>query len=563
MFGGLVCPRDRIPLTVSGLVQVCRLASAIALGAGCVGAIPAADGAGAPASGGAGPSSVPRGAPPPPACGGELAPARIWRLSDEQYRRAVADLLPGVTVPEVSTPGRSGAEFVDAADLFPASGALVADLHSAARAVAAAAVVDLPSRMGCAAGQAERACAEAFIDRFAARAYRRPLEAADRQALAALFAAGAAESVRAGVELVIEGILQSPSFLYRTELGAPGAGPRFELTAHERASALSFFLLGSIPDEGLVRAANDGSLATPEGYRRQIERLLADARVRQNLGRVFGKWVGLGAGITTELDPDQYPGYDDALKQSMVEESARVFDDLLARGGTFTDLLTGRRTFVDQRLAALYGLPAPGAGFVEVMLPAAERAGLLTRAAFITNQSRGEPIVHRGKWVREELLCGEMPEPPAGVNTTPPVDPNLTARQFAQMRMADGSCSACHALMDGIGLTFGHYDALARFVTKDDQGRPIDASGQVEGSDVAGPASDVLQLSQRLAGSAQVRACVETRMLSYALGRELDPEAARCEQQRIDAAIAGGGHRLLDLMGAIAGAPSFQVRGQL
>jgi hypothetical protein len=200
---------------------------------------------------------------------------------------------------------------------------------------------------------------------------------------------------------VIEGVLQSPSFLYRTELGALGASGRVELTAHERASALSFILLGSIPDEALMRAANDGSLATPAGYARETQRLLSDGRVRQHLGRVLSKWVGLGAGVTTELDPDQYPDYDDALKQSMVEEAGRVFDDLLARGGTFADLLTGRRTFVDQRLAALYGVPYAGSGFVEAMLPADQRAGLFTRAAFIANQSRGEPIVHRGKWVRE------------------------------------------------------------------------------------------------------------------------------------------------------------------
>jgi hypothetical protein len=562
MYAGLVSPRGRITrLTVSGLAQLGQLAAVIVLGAGCVGSIPnAGDQVVAPP--GPHDSSNP---PPTPAaaCGGDATPARIWRLSDEEYRRAVADLLPGVTVPEVSTPGRSSAEFVNAADLYPAGGALVADLHSAAKAVAAAAITDLPTRLGCAAGQAERACAEAFIERFATRAYRRPLEAGDRQALSVLFTAGAAESVSAGVELVIEGVLQSPSFLYRTELGAPGAGPRFELTAYERASALSFFLLGSIPDEGLLGAAADGSLATPAGYSREIQRLLGEPRVRQNLVRVLNKWVGLGAGVTTELDPDQYPVYDDALKQSMVEEAGRVFDDLLGRGGTFADLLTGRRTFVDQRLAMLYGVPYSGTGFVETTLPADQRAGLFTQAAFIANQSRGEPIVHRGKWVREEILCGDMPEPPAGVNTTPPVDPTLTSRQFAQMRMSDMSCGACHQLMDGIGLTFGRYDAVARFTTKDDQGRPIDPSGQVEGSDVAGPVGDILQLAQRLAGSGQARGCIETRMLSYALGRELNADAVRCEQQRIDDGIKSGGYRLLDLMGAIAQSPAFHVRGEM
>jgi hypothetical protein len=562
MYRGLLSPRGGItPLTVSALAQLCPLAFAIVFGAGCAGSISGSGDQGvAPPGPGAPGNSAPGAAG---LCGGDVTPARIWRLTDDEYRRAVTDLLPGVTVPGVSTPGRSNAEFVNVADLYPASGALVADLHSAARMVAAAAVTDLPTRMACAPGQAERPCADAFIERFATRAYRRPLEPADRQALAALFAAGGAESVSAGVELVIEGVLQSPSFLYRTELGAPGAGPRLELTAYERASALSFFLLGSIPDDGLIRAASDGSLATAQGYGREIQRLLGEPRVRQNLVRVLSKWVGLGGGITTELDPDQYPIYDEALKQSMVEEAGRVFDDLLASGGTFADLLTGRRTFVDRRLATVYGVPYDGTGFVATTLPADQRAGLFTRAAFIANQSRGEPIVHRGKWVREEILCGDMPEPPAGVNTTPPVDPTLTSRQFAQMRMSDPSCGACHQLMDGIGLTFGRYDAVGRFVTRDDQGRLIDPSGLVQGSDVAGPADDIIQLARRLAGSGQARACIETRMLSYALGRELAADAVRCEQQRIDDGLAAGGYRLLDLMGAIARSPAFHLRGAM
>jgi hypothetical protein len=556
MFAGSVCPHGRNPpLTVLALAGFAQLAAAIVSTGGCTGSIAGGEDTSATRSGGSGPASVPA------ACERDTTPGRIWRLSDEEYRRAVGDLLPGVKVPEVSTPGRSSAEFVNVADLYPASGALVADLHTAAQAVAAAATTDLPVRLACTVGQPERACAEAFIERFATRAYRRPLEPADRQGLAALFAAGAAESVTAGVQLVIEGVLQSPSFLYRTELGPPGASGRFELTAYERASALSFFLLGSIPDDQLLHAAQDGSLATATGYTGEIRRLLGDGRVRQNLGRILTRWVGLGGGVTTELDPDQYPAYDEGLKQSMIEETGRVFDDLLSKGGTFADLLTGNRTFVDRRLAMLYGIPYSGSGFVETTLPADQRAGLFTRAAFIVNQSRGEPIVHRGKWVREEMLCGEMPEPPPGVNTTIPMDTNLSARQFAQMRMSDTSCSACHQLMDGIGLTFGHYDALSGFVARDDKGRPIDPSGQIEGSDVAGPVADVLQLARKLAGSAQARACIETRMLSYAVGRELAAAEVRCVQEKIDERLRPDGYRLLDLMAAIAESPAFHARG--
>src|SRR5204863_1794722 len=137
-----------------------RLASATLLVVGCIGSINSEhDPAPVPAGNGGGHGAGK--AAPAPACGGDATAARIWRLSDEDYRRAVADLLPGVAVPEVSTPGRSKAEFINLAELYPVAGALVADLRTAAKTVAAAATADLPARMACSPGQAERACAEA------------------------------------------------------------------------------------------------------------------------------------------------------------------------------------------------------------------------------------------------------------------------------------------------------------------------------------------------------------------------------------------------------------------
>jgi hypothetical protein len=421
-------------------------------------------------------------------------------------------------------------------------------------------VTDLSARLACAAGSDQRACAQAFVLRFAERAFRRPLEAADRDGVTALFAAGARTSVGDGVRLVIEGVLQSPSFLYRTELGA-AAGQAVALTPYEVASALSFFLLDSLPDPELLAAAADGSLASAEGVAHQVDRLVALPRVRENLGRILLKWSGLGAGVTTELAADQFPTYDENLRRSLETEAARFFGELLAGGASVADMLTARQTFVDQRLATLYGVPHAGAdaaAFLPVTLPEGERAGLLTQAAFLVSKARGEPIVHRGKWVREELLCGDIPSPPPNVNTDPPEGEDLTARQFSQRRMASGTCGPCHGLMDGVGLTFAHYDPLGRYITRDEKGAPVDASGDVTDTDFDGPVPDALALVRKLAASNQVRGCVETRMLTYALGRDVADNA--CEQKRVDARISAGGGRLLDLMAAIAAGPGLRTR---
>jgi hypothetical protein len=511
----------------------------------------------------AGPADPPghTGDPPvlPGDCQADPTPARIWRLSDEQYVKAVGDLLPGVKVPAITTPGRSNAEFLNMAELYPVSGALAVDLRASAKAVATAAIADLPQRMACAAAEDERACGEAFVRRLATRAFRRPLDAADQDALTKLFAVGAQTSVKDGVRLSIEGVLQSPSFLYRTELGS-GAGATVALTPYELASALSFFLLDSIPDPPLWQVAEDGSLDRPEIYQQQVDRLLGDPRVRENLARVFLKWSGLGGGVTTELPTDQFPSYDQALRDSLMGEATRFFGDLLAQGGTLADLLGSRRTFIDQRLATLYGVPYQGGGdFVATTLPAGERSGMLTQGAFLVSKSRGEPIVLRGKWVREELLCGDIPSPPPNINTDPPPGEELTPRQFSQRRTSSSVCGACHQLMDGIGLAFANYDPLGRFVTKDDKGAALDASGDIQMSDFDGRVNGALELAGRLGKSRQARNCVETRMLSYALGRDVASGDAACEQRRIDARI-GADARLLDLLGAIALGPGFRAR---
>jgi hypothetical protein len=533
------------------------LLAGVAFGVSCTGIVQESPD---PAGGTAPPGvpSGPGGSAPAGVCATTTA-ARIWRLSDEQYAAVVADLLPGSTVPLVSTPGRSTGEFINLADRYPVTGGLASSVRASAKAVAADAVKDLPRLLGCGAGQAQAACASAFVERFASRAFRRPLQAAEKEDLTALYAAGS--DAATGLRLVIEGVLQSPSFLYRTELGKGGAaGQPVALDAYELATTLSFFLLNSIPDDELWRAAQDGSLARPDVFDKQAARLLQLPRVRANLARVFLKWVGLGAGVTTELAATDFPEYDEPLRASLLEESNRFLTDLIVRNGTFTDLLTSRSTFVDRRLAQLYGVTFPGAsGFAAVTLPAGQRAGIITQGGVLTSKSRGHPVVIRGKFVRKELLCDDIPSPPPTVNTAQFSNSGLSERQEAQARVGDAVCGACHQLMDPIGLAFSQYDPLSRFSSKAPDGSTVDASTTLAHTDVDGPVNGAVELAQRLAGSARVRSCISSKMLSYVVGRELGPNDL-CEQQRIAAQVQSGGGHLLDVMTAILRGPSFRYR---
>jgi len=500
------------------------------------------------------------GSPSPDAvCSPATAP-RVWRLSDEQFSNAVSDLFPGITVPAVVTPGRTKGELLNVAERYPVDGALASSVRTSAEAVAADAVKDLPGLLKCQAGQADAACVGAFVDRFVPRAFRRPLDATERAALLALYTAGAKTASADGVRLLIDAVLQSPSFLYRTELGtAVVSGKPTALTPYELATNLSFLVLDSLPDVELWSKAQDGSIAQPQVFTQQAARLLQTPRGRDNLSAIFLKWLGLGAGITTELDATVYPEYDDSLRQSMLGESTRFISGLVEQNGTLADLMTSRKTFVDGRLATIYGVPYPAGstGFVPTTLPS-ERAGILTQAGVLVGKSRGHEIVIRGKFVRRDLFCQNIPSPPPTVNIMQ-FDGSGTERQQSAKRVSDSVCGACHSLMDPLGVTFEKFDALARYKPTAADGTPVDSTGQLTGTDVDGPVASPVELAARLGLSATARACVSQNMLAYALGRELTP-ADQCEQARVATQVEALGSHLPDLIAAIVRSPTFATR---
>ena len=202
--------------------------------------------------------------------GATLIPARVRKISDEQYARLVADLLPGVTPDKVATPGTELALIKDA-DEFVVRGPLASQYWDGALSAAKQAVADLAQLVPCSSplpadAAAQRACAKTFIESFGQKAFRRPMQADDTTPLLEAYDAGALTSFSKGIELVVAATLQSADFLYRTELGAPGqAGPEITLTPYEVASVLSFIFLGSAPDTGLYAAAQSGALATDQG----------------------------------------------------------------------------------------------------------------------------------------------------------------------------------------------------------------------------------------------------------------------------------------------------------
>jgi hypothetical protein len=329
------------------------------------------------------------------------------------------------------------------------------------------------------------------------------------------------------------------------------------LSQYEIASRLSYFIWNTMPDDALFTAAAEGTLATPEGLRAEAERLLESPRAEHNVQRFFSGWLQLDGGQlhhaleSTEKDASLYPEYDVDLQVAMrTETKAFIARTFFEEGGSFEKLFTGTYAYVNSDLAALYGVQGPsGSDYEWVTLDASERAGLFTRAAFLTVLSTRNVTapIRRGVWVMEEALCNALGDPPANVNDSPVEggDVNgetLSVREDVEARTGDDECQACHGFINPLGFTFENYDAIGRFQLEEiASGLPIDSSGKIQASDVDGDVANALELSETLASSDQVRACFASRWSENAIGGT-DAKLDSCSQQQIESQFAEKGN---------------------
>ena len=416
----------------------------------------------------------------------------------------------------------------------------------------------------------EEPCARKILTTLARRAYRRPVTEEDVQELLSLYHVGRNEgSFEAGIQMALEGILAGPEFLFRVEHDpanvAPGAA--YPVSDLELASRLSFFLWSSIPDDELLSLAERGQIKDPAVMEQQVRRMLADSRSKALVENFAGQWLYLRNMRSVSPDPDEFPEFDDELREAFRQETELLFESMLREDRSVLDLLNADYTFVNERLARHYQIPnVYGSRFRRVSLVDEGRRGLLGQGSILTVTSyanRTSPVV-RGKWVLEQLLGIPPPPPPPDAVTT--LDETgedgeaLTMRQQMEQHRADPVCSACHNLMDPIGFALENFDAVGKwrssspFVGAD---APIDASGMLyEGSkfqDVAG-FREVL-----LSHPGQFARTVTEKLLTYALGRGLEYTDAPTVRE-ILRQTAPGDYRWSSLISSIVQSTPFQMR---
>lgn len=491
-------------------------------------------------------------------------PSPTRRLTRAEYNATVRELLDDESAPADAFPPEPRAlGFHGIAEAQTVTVLLAEGYMSAAKSLAREATADVEGLLGCDPSQST--CVEDFVEQFGGLAYRRPLKDSEIDALVEVFAWGRDNlTVTDGIQMVLEVLLQSPDFLYRPEFGADEVEPGIlRLSSWEMATRLSYLFTGTMPDDELRRAATADELKTPEQLLAQAKRLLETDAARDTFRNFHAQWLDLEGVDHIERDAGVYDGFTDEIPHLMRQETEAFIEHVLFEDdGSLRTLLTAPYTLVNAQLAEFYGLPAPqGEGFQVVDTSAAKRAGLLTQGSLLAHHA--QPLqtspVHRGKFIRESILCQMLKPPPADLVIEPPdLDPDLTTRERFNAHSEDPSCSGCHRLMDPLGLGFEHFDPVGRY-RESENGKPIDASGELVEADVEGNFYGALELSDMLSQSDEVSACVVTQWMRFSLGRSETPDDA-CTMTEVAETFVHENYRMVDLLLALTQTDAFQYR---
>ena len=512
----------------TGFFAAFTLAWALGFGAGCTADIAGnnpASGAAVGTAGGSGAGTAVGGASNTGGSGTVAlgGPGRVvmHRLNIAEYNNTVHDLLAtDLKLSENFPPDDTAYGFDNVAAALSMTDVTLGYYVEAAKKLAAEALS--PAKRGalvsCDLAAGKETCVTSTLSTFLPRAWRRPVEADEVARLVTLYTTNMADGATDDEALgrVIQAALLAPEFLFRVERNSGVAGVR-QLTGHELASRLSYFLWSSMPDADLTAAAASGALAETAGLSAQIARLLADKRAAALASSFGSQWLTLRSLDNVHPDAMVYPGFDDALRSAMKDETMRFFADIAAGQRPLNELLTTSSGYVNDRLAQHYGMAPVGSTTPLFTAMPADRGGILTQASVLTvlaHPKESAPVL-RGKWILGQLLCRVLPPPPADVPQEPAAAAGKSRRDRLAAHRIDPVCKACHEQMDPPGLALENYDGVGQFRTMD-SGVPIDPSGMLaDGTSFRTPQ----ELAQIIAKDPALPRCVAQHLFTYGLGR--------------------------------------------
>ena len=494
---------------------------------------------------------------------------RFPRLSHEQWENSVRDLLrlpqrPGLAATFATDPDDSRfdnfGERIVSANLW-------ADYQRAAEAVASEVAKDA-QKLARIRPTGNNSDARAFVTQLGRRAYRRPLTAAETDALVALFGmgpmlVGGTDAFATGAELVISTLLQSVHFLYRVESTTEMTDGKVWLSSYEMATRLSYALWNTMPSDELLDAAEAGELSSQTGIEDWTRKMLGDARAEETLVAFHSQLLNVAEYGTIAKNTTLFPTFSTAL-QPIIQEEARSFvrEVSVEQKAGIEALLTSPFTFVNDKTAKFYGVSGTfGSELQKVQLDPKQRAGFLTQIGFLSkygSQTQSNPIL-RGVHISLDFLCSDLPAPPPNIPPVPELKANQTNRErFAELTK-NAPCNSCHeTLINPLGFAFENYDAIGQW-REMDNGKPVNASAMymLDGKQVS--YTNGVELAQQLAKSQTVHRCYADRWLEYALGRP--PAEAESGSVEILAQVSAHNTATLpDLLSTVTALQAFRAR---
>jgi hypothetical protein len=365
-----------------------------------------------------------------------------------------------------------------------------------------------------------------------------------------------------GIDHATRVLLQSPGFLYVTEIGEAGNEPNFVMTANEIAASLAYLLTSAPPDDALLATAASGALVTPEAREAEARRLMATTEGRERFVRVVREWLGIDDVAHREKSQNVYPEFA-GVSAAMEKESRAFIDEVLHNStGTLAELLSADWTVVEPALAAIYGVSSAGDG-KRTSLASVKRRGILNQGAFLSvfASNSGSHPVFRGVAIMRRIACLATLDPGAlGIAVSfPQADATKTTRARFAAHASDAQCAGCHNAIDNFGFALENFDGIGKERTTEN-GSPVETQVTLAvGSDLDGTYADSTELLTAMANSDSVKSCLARQIFRSTAARSdasvLDAENAFVLTWKALPAEQQG--RLADVLVAFVKSPTF------